>query len=782
MEPDNPRHDSRGSSRALTAFHECVVILCGITVACLVYLLRRLNDYAMKTKRAYYVHYLTNTSSTVVEEPVLLAWAVYTGAGLVLATIAYILVAGVPQAQGSGLPPLIAFLNGVKVKYYASMCVLVAKFFSTVATVSAGLYAGPEGPIIHMGLAVAKQTLRACCRLCALLHKAVPLQWLYDAAHSNDAHVEREIAAIGAGAGLAAAFYAPLTATFFVVEEASSHFSLPLLWHAFSAAMAALFVTHSLNDNNAVNSYITVQEGQGTVCRPHVVEFFAVACIGVIGGAFGAAYNTLVLRFKKARTACARFFAGGSDSSSPYAAPRRMLAELLIVLVVAFLSSTCSLFVADAEAAAGGCIPKTVGGVIYGDLAIGAQASPLVEHRMITLASHELIGGSDLCLTSTVDSVLNPLTSGRRTLCNASCLSAYVNITALDTYSCDVYDVHGAPPTFSPLGTLLLQDSRQTATALLARGIPQSLPPLSLGIAFLLWFVLSALAAGLPLPVGLLVPSIVIGGCIGRLCGVLLFTLVRGLREDREYQENEPWVSGVNIDVSLFALCGAAAFLGGSGRIRLTFTSLCIEMTHQLFLLPYVAVAALIGVAIGNLFTARGLYHELIHDSGLPYVPSFRPAARCVIDAGNGRRLLRARDVMASGPIAINASITKAAARAEALASPEAMRHSGFPVVDEGGRLVGLLLRDELDLAEHGDDALVRDVMDRSPATCHVAWPVERAHSLFAAMGLSHLLVLGEPGSVRAHRGRTTYHGATPPAAPLSHALFVSCVCIWPAG
>ena len=37
--------------------------------------------------------------------------------------------------------------------------------------------------------------------------------------------------------------------------------------------------------------------------------------------------------------------------------------------------------------------------------------------------------------------------------------------------------------------------------------------------------------------------------------------------------------------------------------------------------------------------------------------------------------------------------------------------------------------------------------MDRSPMMCHVAWPVERAHNLFAAMGLSHLLVLGEPGS-----------------------------------
>ena len=34
------------------------------------------------------------------------------------AVAAHLLVAGLPQAQGSGLPPLIAYLNGVRVKFY----------------------------------------------------------------------------------------------------------------------------------------------------------------------------------------------------------------------------------------------------------------------------------------------------------------------------------------------------------------------------------------------------------------------------------------------------------------------------------------------------------------------------------------------------------------------------------------------------------------------------------------------------------------------------------------
>ena len=59
-------------------------------------------------------------------EPVLVAWAVYTGVGALLALLAYALVAGLPQAQGSGLPPLIAYLNGTKVLQYSSLRVLFA--------------------------------------------------------------------------------------------------------------------------------------------------------------------------------------------------------------------------------------------------------------------------------------------------------------------------------------------------------------------------------------------------------------------------------------------------------------------------------------------------------------------------------------------------------------------------------------------------------------------------------------------------------------------------------
>eukprot|EP00965_Chrysotila_dentata_P123027 4066428-Pleurochrysis_carterae.AAC.1 len=45
------------------------------------------------------------------------------------------------QAQGSGLPPLIAYLNGCKLRNFSSSAVIVAKFVATVCTIGAGIFA-----------------------------------------------------------------------------------------------------------------------------------------------------------------------------------------------------------------------------------------------------------------------------------------------------------------------------------------------------------------------------------------------------------------------------------------------------------------------------------------------------------------------------------------------------------------------------------------------------------------------------------------------------------------
>lgn len=101
-----------------------------------------------------------------------------------------------PEAAGSGIPHLKAVLQG-----RAAMRpwrLLPVKFVSGALGIGAGMALGREGPTAQMGGAIA-----------TLLGRGMSLP---------DA-MQRRFVAVGAAAGLAAAFNAPIAATVFVVEE-----------------------------------------------------------------------------------------------------------------------------------------------------------------------------------------------------------------------------------------------------------------------------------------------------------------------------------------------------------------------------------------------------------------------------------------------------------------------------------------------------------------------------------------------------------------------------------
>ena len=56
-----------------------------------------------------------------------------------------------PVAAGSGVPEVIAFLNGVKIPRIARIKTMLVKLFATILGVPAGLAIGPEGPIVQLG-------------------------------------------------------------------------------------------------------------------------------------------------------------------------------------------------------------------------------------------------------------------------------------------------------------------------------------------------------------------------------------------------------------------------------------------------------------------------------------------------------------------------------------------------------------------------------------------------------------------------------------------------------
>jgi len=60
-----------------------------------------------------------------------------------------------PAAAGSGIPEIIGFLNGTRIKDIFKMQTLIVKFLSCAFAVGCGMPVGYEGPMIHLGSLVA---------------------------------------------------------------------------------------------------------------------------------------------------------------------------------------------------------------------------------------------------------------------------------------------------------------------------------------------------------------------------------------------------------------------------------------------------------------------------------------------------------------------------------------------------------------------------------------------------------------------------------------------------
>jgi chloride channel 7 len=196
-------------------------------------------------------------------------WAAHLAFSLAFGFVAFACVLVIKESGGSGLPRLLAYLNGCKLHKFTSIGMLFFKFVGTTFALSGGFFCGPEGPIIHIGACCGKLLLRSLYKVGKLLERRWPNWPLGESlsALKNDLD-ERDFVAIGAGAGVAAAFSAPISATLFVVEEAASHFSLPLLWRTFAASIIALWVTHLLNiGHHGHEFHVTFELGSSSAVR-----------------------------------------------------------------------------------------------------------------------------------------------------------------------------------------------------------------------------------------------------------------------------------------------------------------------------------------------------------------------------------------------------------------------------------------------------------------------------------------------------------------------------------
>lgn len=215
-----------------------------------------------------------------------------------------------PDATGSGIPEVKAYLNGVRVKKFSFWSLFWVKIVGTILSVSSSLAVGMEGPLIHIGAIVGASFTKLGSLLINILswiqqqERLAPFslsplaQSLWAFAIGNLSHFSidserRDLISIGASVGFAASFGAPIGGLLFLVDDLSSFFSKNMILRTLFANAIGTFclAVHSGNlSNYSIINLGTFQGGTNDIflTRFELIPLFVV--VAVVGGALGGIF------------------------------------------------------------------------------------------------------------------------------------------------------------------------------------------------------------------------------------------------------------------------------------------------------------------------------------------------------------------------------------------------------------------------------------------------------------------------------------------------------------
>jgi CIC family chloride channel protein len=189
--------------------------------------------------------------------------------GLVGGLIAGLLVERVaPEASGSGIPQVRARLD--RIVMALDFRIALVKLLGGTVALGAGFFLGREGPTVQLGAALAAPLAR----------------WLPTTA----AH-KRQLIAAGAGAGLTAAFNAPLAGIIFVLEELLKEIKPTTIIITVIACSVSCFVLNLFGPPHMHTASDTLEPMISFA--PRDVPFYVL--LGVVAGLFGAVFNAAIL-------------------------------------------------------------------------------------------------------------------------------------------------------------------------------------------------------------------------------------------------------------------------------------------------------------------------------------------------------------------------------------------------------------------------------------------------------------------------------------------------------
>ncbi|KAH7300781.1 hypothetical protein KP509_24G078400 [Ceratopteris richardii] len=225
---------------------------------------------------------------------------------------------------------------------------------------------------------------------------------------------------------------------------------------------------------------------------------------------------------------------------------------------------------------------------------------------------------------------------------------------------------------YNDLASLIFDVNNEVVRNLFSVGTTNEFTYKTLFIYMVQSYGLALITYGTPVPSGLFLPIMITGASYGRITGMVMRSLSPGLSE---------------LDEGLYAVLGAASFLGGAMRMTVSICVILLELTNNLFLLPLTMLVLLISKSIGDLFNLS-VFDQIIHLKGLPFLEEH---------ADDYMKHLKAHDVCSSSLVTLDAveSVRKI------VDTLQRTDHNAFPVIvkDEVTQqpiFHGLILRSHL--------------------------------------------------------------------------------------
>jgi len=203
----------------------------------------------------------------------------------------------------------------------------------------------------------------------------------------------------------------------------------------------------------------------------------------------------------------------------------------------------------------------------------------------------------------------------------------------------------------------------------------------SAGIAFLVKVIAFVIAISGGVIGGSFAPSLFIGTALGATIGLSTHHLFP------------------SIDSKAFAIVGMGSFFAGLLRSPIAAVLIAIELTRDYELVVPLMLGVSLAITISRRISRFSIVEQQMIDEG--FVEGH--------DAADPLSHVRVAEAMTAGALSLRAD----AKLADAASMVASTRHRIYPVVDNEGRLLGIVTRDVIDAIAQHPGALVREVMDK---------------------------------------------------------------------